>query len=473
MASRAAGEAREPGKSLRRGSRTRRLSGRAPGPAAGAALLLAAALGLAGCDARDRAESEARATAGSSDGWDAGRLELLRSLSLRSLARTREDPSNRVADDPRAARLGHRLFFDPSLSASGAVACASCHRPERAFSDGLATSVGLGPGSRNAPTLVGAAHSPWLYWDGRRDSLWAQALAPLEASNEMGSTRLEVVRRVANEPRYRAEYEALFGVEPDFGDGARFPPRAGPFGDASARDAWDRLAEGDRDRVNRAFANVGKAIAAYERLLAPAPSRFDAYVGRLQGGDLALAGGTLEADEIAGLRLFVDGARTQCLRCHNGPLFTNHGFHDVASSRLGPLPDLGRFAGLQAVLLDPFNCLGRYSDAPKEGCAELRFLERRELATLSGAFKTPTLREVGRTAPYFHDGSLETLEDVVAHYRRPPADPGSELVPLELSDREAAQLAAFLRVLAGGVAAGPAWLAPPGAADAAPAAGGG
>ena len=440
-------------------------------PAAGAALLLAAALGLAGCDARERAESEARATAGSGDGWDAGRLELLRSLSLRSLAGTREDPSNRVADDPRAARLGHRLFFDPSLSASGAVACATCHRPERAFSDGLATSVGLGPGSRNAPTLVGAAHSPWLYWDGRRDSLWAQALAPLEASNEIGSTRLEVVRRVANEPRYRAEYEALFGAEPDFGDPRRFPPRAGPFGDASARDAWDRLAEEDRDRVNRAFANVGKAIAAYERLLAPAPSRFDAYVGRLLDGDLADAARTLEADEIAGLRLFVDGARTQCLRCHNGPLFTNHGFHDVASSRLGPLPDLGRFVGIQSVLLDPFNCLGRYSDAPKEGCAELRFLDRRELATLSGAFKTPTLREVGRTAPYFHDGSLETLEDVVAHYRRPPADPGSELVPLELSDPEAAQLAAFLRVLAGGVAAGPEWLAPPGAADA-PAAGG-
>jgi cytochrome c peroxidase len=378
-----------------------------------------------------------------------------------------------VADDPRAARLGHRLFFDSSLSASGAVACATCHRPDHAFSDGLATSVGLGPGSRNAPTLVGAAHSPWLYWDGRRDSLWAQALAPLEASNEMGSTRLEVVRRVANEPRYRAEYEALFGAEPDFGDPKRFPPRASPFGDESARDAWDRLAEGDRDRVNRAFANVGKAIAAYERLLAPAPSRFDAYVGGLQGGDPAAAGPTLEADEVAGLRLFVDGARTQCLRCHNGPLLTNHGFHDVASSRLGALPDLGRFAGLQSVLLDPFNCLGRYSDAPEGGCAELRFLDRREPARLSGAYKTPTLREVGRTAPYFHDGSLATLEDVVAHYRRPPADPGSEIVPLELTDPEAGQLAAFLRALSGGVAADPAWLAPPGAPGAAPGAGGG
>jgi cytochrome c peroxidase len=442
-------------------------------PARSALLAVAAAVALAGCDAGERAVPRAEAPAAPIEGWSEAQLSLLRSLSLRSLAGTREDPSNRVADDPRAARLGHRLFFDPSLSASGAVACASCHRPELAFSDGRATSVGLGPGSRNAPTLVGAAQSPWLYWDGRRDSQWAQALAPLEASNEMGSTRLEVVRRVANAPRYRAEYEALFGEEPDFGDAARFPARAGPFGDDDARAAWERLPEADRDRVNRAFANVGKAIAAYERLLAPAPSRFDAYVGHLLEGDAAAARSALDADEVAGLRLFVDGVRTPCLRCHNGPLFTNHGFHDVATSRLGPLPDLGRFAGLQAVLLDPFNCLGRYSDAPKERCEELRFVNQRDVATLSGAFKTPTLREVGRTAPYLHDGSLATLEAVIEHYRRPPPDPGSELVPLELGDREAAQLAAFLRSLAGGVAAEPAWLAPPAVAGGAGTAGGG
>ena len=436
-------------------------------------VLLVAALAVIGCDGGEHAEPNATATAATIDGWSADQLGLLRTLSLHALARTREDPSNRVADDPRAARLGHRLFFDASLSASGAVACATCHRPECAFSDGLATSVGLGPGSRNTPTLIGAAHSPWLYWDGRRDSQWAQALAPLEAANEMGSTRLEVVRRIANDMRYRAEYEALFGAAPDLGDPERFPPRAGPFGDPSARDAWDRLAEGDRDRVNRTFANVGKAIAAYERVLVPGPSRFDAYVDHLVDGDLAAARRTLDADEIAGLRLFLDGARTQCLRCHNGPLLTNHGFHDVASSRLGSLPDLGRFAGLQAVLLDPFNCLGRYSDAPKEHCAELRFVDRRELATLSGAFKTPTLREVARTAPYFHDGSLETLEDVIAHYRRPPADPGSELVPLELSDVESAQLATFLRTLSGGVATDAEWLEPPPAEPGAGARGGG
>jgi cytochrome c peroxidase len=142
-------------------------------------------------------------------------------------------------------------------------------------------------------------------------------------------------------------------------------------------------------------------------------------------------------------------------------LLTNQSFHDVATSRLGPVPDLGRYLGLQSLLLDPFNCLGPHSDAPRERCKELIFLERREAAALTGRFRTPTLREVARTAPYLHDGSLARLEDVIEHYRRPASDPGSELVPLALSDAEAAQLVAFLASLSGGVAADAAWLSAP------------
>lgn len=430
---------------------------------AAALLLLGSTVWLAGCPGGVEPDAESSGEAiVARDHWDPNHLQILRGLSLASLPAKREDPSSRVADDVRAARLGHRLFFDASLSANGQVACATCHQPALSFTDGLRKSVGLGPGSRNSPTVIGSARSPWLFWDGRRDSLWSQALAPLEVATEMGTTRLEVARRVTRDPRYRAAYEALFGTAADFDDPKRFPARASPYGDAEARVAWTRLSEEARDQVNQVFSNAGKAIAAYERLLAPAPSRFDVYVDRLLSGDLAAAESALDADEIAGLRLFLDGARTQCLRCHNGPLLTNQSFHDVASSRLGPIPDLGRFVGIQSLLLDPFNCLGRYSDAPKERCTELRFLEQRETARLSGAFKTPSLREVGRTAPYFHDGSLATLEEVIAHYRRPPADPGSELTPLELTDREAGQLVAFLRSLSGGVAAGAEWLEPPG-----------
>jgi len=433
--------------------------------ASAAALLLACALGLACSDGTPGSEPERAAAEQASDGWDEAQLQRLRSLSLASLPAAPADPTNRVADDERAARLGHRLFFDAALSANGAVACATCHRPELHFSDGRPTSIGLGPGARNAPSVVGAAHSPWLYWDGRRDSLWSQALAPIEVTTEMGNTRLEVARLVSRDPRYRTAYEALFGPAPDFDDTARFPARASPYGDPDARAAWDRLPEEARHQVNRAFANAGKAIAAYERRLAPGRSRFDVYVERLVAGDPDAARQALDADEIAGLRLFLDDARAQCMRCHNGPLFTNQGFHDVASSRFGPIPDLGRYLGIQSLLLDPFNCLGPYSDAAQDQCDELRFLERREMAQLAGAFKTPSLREVERTAPYFHDGRLATLEAVIEHYRHPPADPGSELLPLELTDLEATRLVAFLRTLSGGIAADAEWLAPPSGAS--------
>jgi len=357
--------------------------------------------------------------------------------------------------------MGHRLFFDPALSANGEISCASCHLPALHFTDGLPTSQGLGTTSRNAPSVVGAAHSPFLFWDGRRDSLWAQALAPLETVAEMGSDRLSIARIATTAPRYAGDYRALFGEPPGLADAQRFPERASPFGSSEAKAGWAELDDEGRRLVNRAFSNVGKAIAAYERRLMPGPSPFDRYVERLLAGDQGGAAKSLSPEALAGLRLFVDAGRTQCLRCHNGPLLTNQAFHDVASSRLGKLPDLGRFIGLESLLRDVFNCLGPYSDAGAEDCGELRFLDRHQTVFASGAFKTPSLREVGRTAPYFHDGSLSDLTAVIEHYRHPPEDPGSELTPVELSDDEAARLVAFLNALAGGVSTPNRWLSAP------------
>lgn len=393
-------------------------------------------------------------------GWSPDELALLRSLSISSLPPPPPAPSNRVADDPRAARLGHRLFFDPALSADGSVSCATCHDPERHFTDGRPRSRGLGETARNAPSVVASAWSPFLFWDGRRDSLWSQALSPLEAPEEMGSTRLEVVRHVTGSPATAERYAELFGPPPDFAaDG--WPARAGPRGDAAARDAWSRLDADQRRAVNRAFANVGKAIAAYERRLRPGPAPFDRYVERLLAGDAAGAAEWLDPDAVAGLRLFVDGERGRCLRCHNGPLLTNQAFHDVATARLGDVPDLGRSVGIQALLLSEWNCLGPYSDASPAACAELRFLDRRRASRAQGAFKTPTLREVARTGPYLHDGSLATLEAVVEHYRAIPEESPSELLPLAIEDAEADRLAAFLRMLSGGVAGDAIWRRPP------------
>jgi cytochrome c peroxidase len=306
-----------------------------------------------------------------------------------------------------------------------------------------------------------------MFWDGRRDSLWAQALGPLEAASEMGSTRVEVVRRVATEPEIAALYVRVFGAVPSVDDVERFPDRAGPFGSPNERAAWQRMATRDRRAVDDAFSNVGKAIAAYERLLVPGPSRFDRYVAGLRGGSPAGANATLNDEEVRGLRLFVDAGRTLCLRCHNGPLLTNQSFHQVGTATgTGGLPDFGRFLGVQAVLVDPFNCRGEFSDANPRQCSELRFLDKTHVAGEVGKFKTPTLRGLPRTGPYMHDGRFATLEEVIEHYRHPPASNASpEITPLELDDEEGRALVAFLEALDGGVATAEPWLrAPPGAA---------
>ena len=392
--------------------------------------------------------------------WSEGQLSLLESLSIAALAPPPRAPSNRVADDPAAAELGHRLFFDPGLSEDGRVACASCHLPERLFTDGRTTSFGVGGTTRNAPTLVGAAHSPWMFWDGRRDSLWAQALGPLEDAAEMGGTRVAVVRHVTREPTLAALYTRVFSEPPAPDDGRRLPEHAGPFGSDDERAAWERMAPADQRQVDRAFANVGKAIAAYERLLQPGASRFDRYVESLRlgrDGDPSLG-----EEELHGLRLFVDVGRTQCLRCHNGPLLTNQSFHDVGTAAgANGFPDYGRFLGIQAALIDPFNCLGAFSDASAEQCGELRFLTKTHLEGETGKFKTPTLRGLPHTGPYMHDGRFATLEAVVEHYRNLPAAGQREITPLDLSDTESRALAAFLGSLDGGTQAAERWLRPP------------
>jgi cytochrome c peroxidase len=397
--------------------------------------------------------------------WTPAELSLLDSLSLAALRPPPPDPSNRVADLPEAAELGHRLFFDPRLSANGRVACATCHVPALLFTDGRATSRGLADTPRNAPTLVGAAHSPWMFWDGRRDSLWAQALGPIETAAEMGSTRVAALRHVAAEGSLRSLYERVFRSPPLPGDAAHLPERAGPGGSAEERAAWRRLSAADRRSVDQAFANLGKAIAAYERQLQPGPSRFDRYVAGLRNGDDANAPSPLHEQEIHGLRLFLDAGRTQCLRCHNGPLLTNQSFHRVGTADgRGGVPDFGRFLGVQAALIDPFNCLGDFSDARPEQCGELRFLNRTRVADEMGKFKTPTLRGLPRTGPYMHDGRFTTLDQVVEHYRRPPAGGRAplEITPIEIDDREARALAAFLASLDGGVDAAGHWTRPPG-----------
>ncbi|MEE8445978.1 MAG: cytochrome c peroxidase [Alphaproteobacteria bacterium] len=371
-----------------------------------------------------------------SDDWSADERAVLRSLWIGSLAAPPPDPSNAVGDSIAAAELGHRLFFDRRLSANETVACANCHIPGLAFTDGRRLAQGVGQTTRNAPTIVGAAYSPFLFWDGRTDSLWSQALDPFEARAEHGTIRAKILAVVEGEPDYRRRYTALFGPLPGYGD----EPGAA-----------------------RAFTNLGKAIAAYERLLLPGPSRFDRYVEAVLDNREPAEGDRLSVDEHAGLKIFISANQGQCIRCHNGPMFTDHEFHNIGSQVPGAAPtERGRALGIAAALADEHNCLGRHSDAPDKACAELRFAKRRG-AELEGAFKTPTLRFLPKTAPYMHAGQIETLNDVLWLYRdRPRATVGvTELEPLTMSDAGFRQIEAFLGTLDGPVRAPRRFLGPP------------
>ena len=147
--------------------------------------------------------------------WSEQDLDTLGALWIGSLEPLPADPSNAVADDPEAVILGNRLFFDTRFSANGNVSCATCHQPDLNFTDGMRQGRGMGKSKRNTRSIIGVAYSPWLYWDGRRDSLWSQALSPLEDPNEHGSNRMQVVRLVAGEETYATMYESLFDALPE------------------------------------------------------------------------------------------------------------------------------------------------------------------------------------------------------------------------------------------------------------------
>ncbi|MCB9897945.1 MAG: hypothetical protein H6825_08075 [Planctomycetes bacterium] len=388
--------------------------------------------------------------------------ELRSILRMSPLPPPPADPTNAYADDPRAARLGQALFFDARLSADGRVACASCHAPDQGWSDGRGRARGVDIADFSAPTLLDVAQQRWFFWDGRSDALWNQALFPLENPKEHGADRLLVAHVVHDDPALRRAYVDVFGALPPLDDGARFPARARPVPDAPDDPldvAWRGMHDDDRAAIDRVFANVGKAFEAYERQIRPGESPLDRFVRGLRTGDPSdLA--ALDADAVAGLRLFV--GRGRCSVCHGGPTLSDLEFHDV---RLHLDTDeealvVGRAGAFRSLRTNPFGGGGAFSDDPAAGHDKVDPLVPAH--ELYGAFKTPSLRNVARTAPYMHRGQLPTLEAVVEHYSRmdqgnrahrgqhaAPRQEESILMPLALSADETRGLLAFLRSLTG------------------------
>jgi len=375
------------------------------------------------------------------DAWSADEKAVIASMRLDAAGERPADPSNAYEARVDAAAFGRALFEDARLSRNGQVSCASCHAAERQFQDGRPLGQGLGTGKRRTMPVMGAERSPFLFWDGRKDSLWSQALGPLEDAAEHGGNRVRFVRLVQG--HYAQSYAQVFGPLPTFG---ALPDDASPAGSEAERAAWAALPGRTRDDVNRVFANIGKAIAAYERQVTYGESRFDTYARATIEND-GRGQAALSLQEVRGLRLFL--GKGQCVTCHNGPLLTDHAFHNTGVPPLDPKsPDRGRADGVQRLLRDEFNCLGRYSDARPEQCGELHFVSTDDPALL-GAFRTPSLRNAAERPPYMHAGQFATLGEVIDHDARAPeaASGQTELKPLALDEHERGELIAFLRTL--------------------------
>lgn len=372
-------------------------------------------------------------------------------LTLSPLAPPPTDTTNRVAESPVAAAFGQRLFFDTRLSGNGKIACATCHDAARGWSDGRTVAVGAATGTRNTPSLWNAAHNRWFFWDGRADSLWAQAVKPIEDGAEMNGDRLSVLHLIARDARLRRNYEGLFGALPAI-DAQRFPPRGGPLANDGARQAnWWAMTSGDRDAVSAVLANVGKAIAAYVATIRTAPAPFDRFVTDLRAG--RMRSNALSAAAQRGLKTFI--GKGKCVLCHSGPSFTNFEFHDTrAPPSAATSLDSGRLGGVARLMADEFGAAGPHSD-DATGVRALQAHFVSDTSGLLGHFKTPGLRNVALTAPYMHAGQLQSLTEVVEHYSSlkdasPPADPEhveALIAPIGLDATEIADLVEFLESL--------------------------
>ena len=340
-------------------------------------------------------------------------------------------PTNRFADEPAAAELGRLLFFDRRMSADGQVACVTCHDPGRAMSDKRAFSLGVAGrvGTRHAMPVIAIGFQRFLFWDGRADSAWAQPLQAIENELEMDFTRAEVAHVIAG--AHRDRYEAIFGPLPDL---AQVPARARP-----GMPAWHEMDPALRDAVDRVFANVGKALEAYERRLLCADTRFDRW---------ARAEIDFDDAELAGAAFFVkDG----CMRCHSGPAFSDGEFHNVGIGSGSDVPDRGRAASLDGLPANTFGAAGPHSDDPDTGLALLEAAAA-EVAT-EGAFRTPTLRGAIQRLSFGHRGHIEHLGNFIDDVYDPPHMQDSAVGELDpeldgvSADEGDADLVAFLRTL--------------------------
>ena len=307
--------------------------------------------------------------------------------------------------------LGRQLYFDTRLSADSTVSCASCHHPDHGYAFDSQFGVGIDgqEGGRNSPVAFNRIFSEAQFWDGRAATLEDQAVGPIANPIEMGNTHNTAVDTIAKIPGYKMQFEAIFD-----------------------------------DGVN--IDNVGKAIATFERTLITGPAPYDYYeplrsfekryaedledLEALKEDEPRIYERYVELKEASDAHPMTDSAKrgrelffgkAKCTDCHAGANFTDEAYHNLGIGMMADEPDVGRFA-----------------------------VTKKEEDT--GAFKTPTCRNVTQTGPYMHDGSVKTLLEVVQWYNKgghPNPYLSKKVVKLNLTEQEEQDVVAFMEALTG------------------------
>ncbi len=306
--------------------------------------------------------------------------------------------------------LGRQLFFDGRLSADGTISCASCHQPAHGYAVPTRFGVGIDgqEGGANSPVAYNRILSDRQFWDGRAETLEAQAVGPIENPIEMGNTHEKAVESMKAIDGYRVQFEKIFGDE------------------------------------GVTIDNIGKAIASFERVLVTAPSPFDynealrvyadyteedlAEIEEDEPEDYAryqqikadAEANAMSESALRGRELFFT-QKANCSACHVGANLTDEKYHNLGVGMDADEPNLGRFGQTK---------------------------EEKD----KGAFKTPTIRNVATTPPYMHDGSMKTLEEVVEHYAKggtPNEWLSKDMLKLELTDQDKKDLVAFMEACTG------------------------
>lgn len=332
-------------------------------------------------------------------------------------------PKQSVLGNREAIAFGRRLFEYKGLSSDRNLSCSTCHNSSLSFTDGMMRSIGRTRVDRNAISLANLELNRWFGWSGGADTLWGQSIRPLQDEKEHNLTPAMLVERIAEDEILARDYADVFSAP---------------------------VLQHDGELV---MANVGKALASWQETIVTPRTAFDQFRDVLAASETDYPA-NFSVSAQRGLKLFV--GRAKCSICHFGPNFTNGEFHDIGRPYFleeGRV-DSGRYSGIQAFQETPFSRAGKYSDETGEAAQKTP----RQYVQLQhrnwGEFRVPSLRNVANTAPYMHNGSLESLDAVVDHYSNMDLDllhtsGASLLQPLGLSETEIADLITFLHSLSG------------------------